>query len=69
MLWFRRKLSMPQCCLVLMSMAAVDEDLIRHTADLLVTSGLEKAGYHYLVIDGVLPCTVLLLVGVNMRSC
>lgn len=32
---------------------AVDEDLIRATADLMVSSGLKKAGYHYLVIDGV----------------
>ncbi len=36
-------------------LVTVNEDLIRATADLLISSGLQKAGYHYLVIDGVLP--------------
>ncbi|BDA44947.1 Alpha-galactosidase [Coccomyxa sp. Obi] len=29
----------------------INEDLIRATADLMISTGLKKAGYHYLVID------------------
>ncbi len=31
---------------------AVSEDIIKSTADIMVDSGLKKAGYEYLVIDG-----------------
>jgi hypothetical protein len=31
---------------------AVNEDLVKGMVDLLVSSGLKKAGYHYFVIDG-----------------
>jgi len=31
---------------------AVSEDIIKSTADIVVDSGLKKAGYEYLVIDG-----------------
>ncbi len=31
---------------------AVSEDIIKSTADIMVDSGLQKAGYEYLVIDG-----------------
>ena len=39
------KLTRQSCC-------TVDEDLIKETADLMVSTGLKKAGYQYLVIDG-----------------
>lgn len=32
--------------------AAVSEEIIKATADIMVDSGLRKAGYEYLVIDG-----------------
>ena len=32
--------------------SAVDEDLVKGMVDLLVSSGLKKAGYSYFVIDG-----------------
>ena len=32
--------------------AAVSEEIIKATADIMVESGLRKAGYEYLVIDG-----------------
>jgi hypothetical protein len=31
---------------------AVNENLVKGMVDLLVSSGLKKAGYHYFVIDG-----------------
>lgn len=34
------------------SIAAVNENIIKSTADIMVKSGLIKAGYDYLVIDG-----------------
>lgn len=34
------------------SLSAVNEEIIKSTADILVSSGLHKAGYEYLVIDG-----------------
>ena len=33
-------------------MPAVNEDLVKGMVDLLVSSGLKKAGYSYFVIDG-----------------
>lgn len=33
-------------------LCAVSEDIIKATADIMVDSGLKKAGYEYLVIDG-----------------
>ena len=33
-------------------LAAVDEELIKKTADLMVELGLKDAGYEYLVVDG-----------------
>jgi len=33
-------------------LSAVDEDLVKGMVDLLVSSGLKKAGYSYFVIDG-----------------
>ena len=39
---------------------AVNEQLIRETADLMVSSGLAEAGYKYLVVDGpLLACEEL----------
>ena len=35
--------------------AAVSEEIIKATADIMVDSGLKKAGYEYLVIDGNRP--------------
>ena len=35
-----------------MVMPAVNEDLVKGMVDLLVSSGLKKAGYSYFVIDG-----------------
>ena len=35
-----------------MALPAVNEDLVEGMVDLLVSSGLKKAGYNYFVIDG-----------------
>ncbi len=35
-----------------MAVPAVNEDLVKGMVDLLVSSGLKKAGYNYFVIDG-----------------
>ena len=39
-------------CLLIHVWLAVSEDIIKATADIMVDSGLKKAGYEYLVIDG-----------------
>lgn len=48
------------CCSITETCAAaVTEDIIKATADIMVDSGLQKAGYQYLVIDGNIPgCTL-----------
>ena len=33
-------------------LGAVDEDLIKESVDLVISTGLAKAGYKYFVIDG-----------------
>lgn len=33
-------------------LSAVNEDIIKSTADIMIETGLNKAGYEYLVIDG-----------------
>ena len=38
--------------LICRSSAAVSETIIKSTADIMASTGLMKAGYEYLVIDG-----------------
>lgn len=47
---------------------AVDEDLVKGMVDLLVSSGLKKAGYEYFVIDGE-PLTFELWLADNHVGC
>lgn len=50
---------------------AVSEQLVKQAADLLISTGLQKAGYEYLVVDGMLSLSALLScsgLGVAVRS-
>ena len=47
---------------------AVNEALIKQTADLMISSGLKDAGYTYLVIDGELMSSSILKAAATLTS-